>query len=138
MSPTPRSPEKREIRTTAYTHSEIDHAKYGRKTASGTTLQYGSTRSAAADWSIYPVGTQFRIGDEPYIYEIDDFGSALVGTETVDLYKPSKSAMRQWGVRRVQVTIIKWGCAERSINILRGRQKYRHCREMYENLVNRG
>jgi hypothetical protein len=44
------------VRTTAYTHSESDHVQYGRKSAAGNTLKYGSqVRSAAADWSKYPL-----------------------------------------------------------------------------------
>ena len=35
------------VRTTAYTHNESDHLKYGRKTALGTRLRFGKVRSAA-------------------------------------------------------------------------------------------
>ena len=55
----------------------------------GKPLRFGMVRSAAADWSRYPVGTRFRIVGKPYEYVIDDYGSALVGTDTIDLYKPS-------------------------------------------------
>ena len=48
------------VRTTAYTHSESDHKKWGRKTASGRNLRFGKTRSAAADWSKFPLGTRFE------------------------------------------------------------------------------
>src|SRR6188768_426900 len=71
------------VRTTAYTHSESDHIQYGARTAVGTPLKYGSVRSAAADWSVYPVGTIFQIEGSPYIYQVDDYGSALVGTNTI-------------------------------------------------------
>ena len=36
------------VRTTAYTHSESDHLKYGARTAVGTPLRHGAVRSAAA------------------------------------------------------------------------------------------
>ena len=40
------------VRTTAYTHSEADHLKYGNKTALGTVLRNTPEyHSVAADWS---------------------------------------------------------------------------------------
>ncbi|MDB6004330.1 MAG: 3d domain, partial [Prosthecobacter sp.] len=80
------------VKTTAYTQSEDDHIVYGAKSAVGNTLKFGAVRSAAADWSVYPVGTQFKIEGESYVYQVDDYGSALVGTKTIDLYRPSKTA----------------------------------------------
>ena len=81
------------VRTTAYTHSESDHIIYGARTAVGSNLKYGNVRSAAADWSVYPVGTIFQIEGLPYVYQVVDYGSALVGTNTIDLYKPDKASM---------------------------------------------
>ncbi len=115
------------VRTTAYTHSESDHLKYGRKSAAGNTLQYGSqVRSAAADWSKYPLGTRFMIEGMPYEYVVDDYGSALVGTETIDIYKPEKGTMNQWGVRNVPIRVLEWGSFEESRKILDGRKHVRH------------
>ncbi len=109
------------VRTTAYTQSESDHIVYGAKSAVGTTLKYGAVRSAAADWSVYPVGTEFKIEGEPYVYQVDDYGSALVGTKTIDLYRPSKASMDSWGVRNVNIQVIKWGSFEQSLSIMRPR-----------------
>jgi hypothetical protein len=53
------------VRTTAYTHDESDHIVYGVKNAIGTNLKFGNVRSAAADWSRFPVGTKFRIAGQP-------------------------------------------------------------------------
>jgi len=122
------------VRTTAYTHSESDHIRYGRKNAIGTTLKYGATRSAAADWSIFPLGTKFRIEGDPSLYVIDDYGSALVGNRTIDLYKPSRGSMNAWGVRHVEIKVIEWGCPEKSLKMLKGRSAYRHVREMIRGL----
>lgn len=133
----PRGVLKQVVRTTAYTHTEADHWRYGRKTAIGTVLSYGNLRSAAADWSVYPVGTRFRIGEEPHVYVVEDYGSALVGTSTIDIYKPSKQAMHQWGVRHVWITIIEWGSPSESLRILGPRCRNRHCRTMYNNLLAR-
>jgi 3D (Asp-Asp-Asp) domain-containing protein len=107
-----------EVRTTAYTHSEASHLKYGARNAVGGRLRYGKLRSAAADWSKFPLGTQFRIAGRPEVYEIDDYGSALVGTGTIDLYKPDAVSMRRWGVRRVEIEVIEWGCFEESLEVL--------------------
>ena len=92
------SERNRVVRTTAYTSTESDHLIYGDKNATGTTLRYTNrVRSAAADWSFYPVGTTFRIKGLPYLYVVDDYGSALTGTGTIDIYKPTKEIMGLWG-----------------------------------------
>ena len=120
------------VRTTAYSHMENEVGAPGRKNAAGTILKYGKVRSAAADWSVYPLGTRFRIKGQPGIlYEVDDYGSALVGTNTVDIFKPSLRSMNHWGTRRAEITVVQWGSYERSERILKGRTKYRHCRNMY-------
>ena len=38
------------VRTTAYTHTEADHRKYGARSAAGTPLRRGEVNSSAADW----------------------------------------------------------------------------------------
>lgn len=126
---------KRVVRTTAYTHSESDHLSYGPKNAVGTYLQYNEqTRSAAADWSVYPLGTKFKIKGEPYTYVVDDYGSALVGTGTIDIYQPNKGLMRQWGTRIVEIEVIEWGSSRQSIETLAARKRYGHCNKMYASL----
>lgn len=124
------------VRTTAYTCSEDDHLIYGNKNATGTPLRYTNrVRSAAADWSFYPVGTTFRIKGLPYLYVIDDYGSALTGTGTVDLYKPNKQVMNLWGRRNVEITIVQWGSFTRSAEILSQRTRHSHCAKMLANIV---
>lgn len=118
------------VRTTAYTHGESDHIVYGAKTAVGTQLKYGNVRSAAADWSVYPVGTIFQIEGLPYVYQVDDYGSALVGTNTIDLYKPDKATMKAWGVRNVNIRVLKWGSFSKSLSIMKPRTAYPHIRKM--------
>lgn len=130
------SERSRLVRTTAYTCSEDDHIVYGSKNATGTQLRYTNrVRSAAADWSFYPVGTVFRIAGLPYLYVVDDYGSALTGTGTIDIYKPSKEVMGQWGRRNVEITIVQWGSFTRSAEILAQRTKYSHCNQMLANIV---
>ncbi len=132
----PFSDRSRIVRTTAYTCSEWDHKVYGNKSASGTRLMYGSKiRSAAADWSFYPLGTTFRIKGLPQLFVIDDYGSALTGTGTIDIYKPSKSMMRDWGRRNVEVEVVQWGSFRRSAQMLSQRTRYSHCRAMLSNIL---
>lgn len=119
-----------QVRTTAYTHTESDHLKHGRSTALGTRLQSGEVKSAAADWSRWPAGTLFRIQETGELYQVDDYGWALAGTNTIDLYKPSRSAMNRWGVRRVTIENLRWGNPERSISVLRPRAKHAHVKRM--------
>ncbi|MEM8956126.1 MAG: 3D domain-containing protein [Verrucomicrobiota bacterium] len=97
-------------------------------------MKFGQVRSAAADWSRFPVGTVFKIEGMPYVYEVDDYGSALVGTDTIDLYKPSMSQMRDWGVRHVDIKVLRWGSYERSYSILKDRTKASHVREMVRDI----
>ena len=124
------------VRTTAYTCSEDDHLIYGSANATGTQLRYTNRiRSAAADWSFYPVGTVFKIAGLPYTYVVDDYGTALTGTGTIDIYKPSKDMMNAWGRRNVEVTIVQWGSFTRSAEILAQRTKYSHCNQMLANIV---
>jgi 3D (Asp-Asp-Asp) domain-containing protein len=124
------------VRTTAYTCSESDHLIYGSKNATGTELRYNDkVRSAAADWSFYPVGTTFRIKGLPYLYVVDDYGSALLGTGTVDIYTPSKEIMGLWATRTVEMTVVQWGSMTRSAELLSKRTSYDHCKKMLANIV---
>ncbi|MDE0835057.1 MAG: 3D domain-containing protein [Akkermansiaceae bacterium] len=130
------SERNRIVRTTAYTCSESDHLIYGSKNATGTNLRYSKrVRSAAADWSFYPVGTVFRIKGMKQLHIVDDYGSALTGTGTIDMYQPSKNLMNQWGRRNVQVSVLQWGSFKRSAEILSKRTKYSHCRQMLANIT---
>lgn len=124
------------VRTTAYCCSESDHLIYGDKNATGTVLRYNDqVRSAAADWSFYPVGTTFRIKGLPYLYVVDDYGSALLGTGTVDIYTPNKEVMGLWGTRNIEMNVVQWGSFTRSAELLSQRTSYNHCRMMLANIV---
>ena len=86
--------------------------------------------SAAADWSRWPLGTKFRIVDTDEVFQIDDYGSALIGTGTIDLYKTNRLAMKRWGVRRVDIDIIEWGSPAQSLKVLAPRKNNRRVRQM--------
>src|SRR5581483_9088763 len=89
-----------------------------------------TVRSAASDWSRFPLGTHFKIVGTKEEYIIDDYGTALVGTNTIDLYKPSRLEMKRWGVRHVDIDILEWGSSERSLQILTKRASHPHVRKM--------
>lgn len=120
-----------QVRTTAYTHTESDHLKYGRKTALGTELSLSpESHSAAADWSRFPLGTKFRIKGYDRIFVVDDYGKALVGSRTIDLYFPTMERMRQWGVRWVEIEVLELGSFHESRKILAARANHPHCLAM--------
>ena len=121
------------VRTTAYTCTEPG----GSHSASGTRLcstnKKGKVKSAASDWSRYPLGTRFQIVRTGEIYEICDYGSALVGKETIDLYKSSRREMRSWGMRYVDIKILRWGSPSKSLQVLSPRRSP-HVRSMVSDL----
>ena len=109
------------VRTTAYT---------GSYNALGKPLRHGPVTSAAADWSEFPLGTRFRLVCTGQDYIIDDYGSAMVGTRTVDLCMPNSRSMRVWGVRTVEIEIQEWGSSRRSLEVLSPREKAWYVRRM--------
>lgn len=114
------------VRTTAYTHTE----RGGCHNALDCHLSGRQVMSAASDWSRFPLGTHFRIASTNEEYVIDDYGIALVGTDTIDLYKPSRLGMKRWGVRYVDIDILQWGSEEQSLKVLTPRAKHRCVRQM--------
>jgi 3D (Asp-Asp-Asp) domain-containing protein len=107
------------VRTTAYTHTESG----GKRNALGKSLSCQGHISAAADWSRFPLGTRFQIVGTQDRYIIDDYGGALIGTNTIDLYKTSRGAVRAWGVRLVDIDILEWGSKQQSLKVLTPRKK---------------
>jgi 3D (Asp-Asp-Asp) domain-containing protein len=116
------------VRTTAYCVHERGGG--GRHNAVGQYLSGRIVRSAASDWSHFPLGTRFKIVDTSEEYVIDDYGTALVGTSTIDLYKPTPLEMQRWGVRYVNIDILQWGSDEQSIKVLTPRAKHKTPRRM--------
>ena len=121
------------VRTTAYTHNEGS----GHRNAIGRRLVGGSCKSAAADWSRFPLGTRFRVISTGQEYVVDDYGTALIGTNTIDLYKPSRGEMNRWGVRHVDIEILQWGSHDESLKVLRPRHRARIVRRMIASLESR-
>jgi 3D (Asp-Asp-Asp) domain-containing protein len=122
----------RKIRTTAYSPGEGGSG--GAKSAIDTHLRSGELTSAAADWSRFPFGTKFRVVENNQTYIIEDYGSALVSTSTVDLFMPSHRRMRAWGVRYVTIGLLERGSSDQSLSILRRRQGSAYVRRMVTDL----
>jgi 3D (Asp-Asp-Asp) domain-containing protein len=129
---TDRAPASRlTVRTTAYTHTEPG----GRHNAIGTRLRfYSAERSAASDWSWLPLGTRFRMAATGQVYVIEDYGGALVGRKTIDLYMPNMREVRRWGVRHVEIEILDWGSKAMSLKLLAPRARNRHVAVMVAQL----
>jgi 3D (Asp-Asp-Asp) domain-containing protein len=86
--------------------------------------------SAAADWSRWPAGTSFRLISTGQIYRVDDYGWALAGRNTIDLYMPNQREMNSWGARQETIQILQWGDPQESLQFLRRHQDYRHIKRM--------
>ena len=119
---------------TAYGASAKCNSKWAGRNAIGGRLKSGAVTSAAADWSRLPVGTKFRVKETGRVYVVDDYGSAMVGKDKVDLFKTNYRDVYRWGVRNVQLEIIEWGDFQKSLAILKPRSKSRHVRSMVQSL----
>ena len=119
---------------TAYGPSAKCNSKWAGKNAIGGRLKSGAVTSAAAEWSRFPVGTKFRVKETGRVYVVDDYGSAMVGKDKVDLFKTNYRDVYRWGVRNVQLEIIEWGSPEKSLAILKPRSGSRHVRAMVQQL----
>ena len=86
--------------------------------------------SAAADWSRWPAGTSFRLLSTGQTYRVDDYGWALAGRNTIDLYMPNQREMNSWGARQETIQIVQWGDPQQSLQFLRRHQDYRHIKRM--------
>jgi 3D (Asp-Asp-Asp) domain-containing protein len=93
--------------------------------------------SAAADWSRWPAGTSFRLLSTGQIYRVDDYGWALAGRNTIDLYMPNQREMNSWGARQEAIQILRWGDPQESLQFLRRHQDYKHIKRMVLELEGR-
>lgn len=134
----PGTPARTLVKATAsaYGAGAACNAQWSGRTAIGTRLRTGDVTSAAADWSKFPLGTRFRVVETGRVYQVDDYGSAMVGKVKVDLFTPNGAQMRRWGVRNVTLEILEWGSRERSLALLSSRSasRYAHIRRMVASL----
>jgi 3D (Asp-Asp-Asp) domain-containing protein len=93
--------------------------------------------SAAADWSRWPMGTTFRLLSTGQMYRVEDYGWALSGRNTIDLYMPNQREMNSWGARQETIQILQWGEPQESLQFLRRHQDYKHIKRMVLELEGR-
>jgi hypothetical protein len=86
--------------------------------------------SAAADWSRWPAGTIFRIVSTGQLYRVEDYGWALAGRNTIDLYMATPGEMNGWGLRNELIQVVQWGDPQESLRRLAPHTEYRHIRRM--------
>ena len=122
------------VTATAYSSGAKCNGAWAQRNAIGGRLQSGQVNSAAADWSRFPVGTKFRVVETGKVYVVDDYGSAMVGKDKVDLFHTSYRDVYRWGVRQVNLEIIEWGCPDKSLAILKPRARAPHVKRMVQAL----
>ena len=93
--------------------------------------------SAAADWSRWPMGTTFRLLSTGQIYRVDDYGWALSGRNTIDLYMATRTEMNNWGARQEPIQVLHWGDPHESLRFLETKQNYKHIKRMVLELEGR-
>jgi 3D (Asp-Asp-Asp) domain-containing protein len=93
--------------------------------------------SAAADWSRWPAGTAFRLLSTGQVYRVEDYGWALSGRNTIDLYMPNQREMNSWGARQEAIQVLQWGDPQESLRFLRSHQDYKHIKRMVLELEGR-
>lgn len=86
--------------------------------------------SAAADWARWPAGTIFRVLSTGQLYRVEDYGWALSGRNTIDLYMATPGEMNRWGVRNETIQVVQWGDPQESHRRLASHTKYRHIKRM--------
>ena len=64
------------------------------------------------------------------MYRVEDYGWALSGRNTIDLYMASQRDMNSWGARQEPIQILHWGDPQESLHILQSHQDYKHIRRM--------
>jgi len=93
--------------------------------------------SAAADWSRWPMGTTFRLLSTGQVYRVEDYGWALSGRNTIDLYMSNQRDMNTWGARQEPIQILRWGDPRQSLQFLQSHTDYKHIKRMVLELQGR-
>ena len=126
----PKPTVRKATRATTTTTTRTVKVVHGKRVVVKTKPQPPKIGSAAADWSRWPMGTTFRLLSTGQIYRVDDYGWALAGRNTIDLYMATAAEMNAWGAREEPIQILKWGDSEESLRFLQRHQDYKHIRRM--------
>ena len=109
----------------------------GAKRAVAVSSKPSRIGSAAADWSRWPMGTTFRLLSTGQMYHVEDYGWALSGRNTIDLYMSNRSDMNSWGARQEPIQVLQWGDSQQSLQILQSHTDYKHIKRMVLELQGR-
>ena len=109
----------------------------GRRHSLGGGSKPPQIGSAAADWARWPAGTVFRLLSTGQNYRVEDYGWALSGRNTIDLYMANQREMNSWGARQEAIEILQWGDPQQSLQFLQRHQDYKHIRRMVLELEGR-
>ena len=71
------------------------------------------------------------------MYRVDDYGWALSGRNTIDLYMANSRDMNTWGARQETIQIMEWGDPHQSLQFLQSHQDYKHIKRMVLELEGR-
>ncbi|HWY50845.1 MAG TPA: hypothetical protein VNW72_05120 [Chthoniobacterales bacterium] len=93
--------------------------------------------SAAADWARWPMGTTFRLLSTGQMYRVEDYGWALSGRNTIDLYMANSRDMNTWGARQEPIQILHWGDPQQSLQVLQTHTEHKHIKRMVLELQGR-
>ncbi|HEY2626826.1 MAG TPA: hypothetical protein VGI41_08765 [Candidatus Udaeobacter sp.] len=135
-----------EVRRASYSPRLQPFSMSERRTTTTIRTRAGRSRSAppvpmigsaAADWSRWPVGTTFRLLSTGQMYRVDDYGWALSGRNTIDLYMATQREMNSWGAREETIQVLQWGDPAESLRFLAPHQDYKHIKRMVLELEGR-
>ena len=120
----------------------IRHVKIDRVTArkrpaviiDSIHLSGGKQSESCACW---PAGTTFRLLSTGQMYRVDDYGWALSGRNTIDLYMANQREMNSWGAREETIQVLQWGDPQESLRLLARHQDFRHIKRMVLELEGR-
>jgi 3D (Asp-Asp-Asp) domain-containing protein len=128
-----------EVRRASYSPRLQPFSMSERRTTTTIRTRAGRSRSAppipvvgsaAADWSRWPAGTTFRLLSTGQMYRVDDYGWALSGRNTIDLYMTNEREMNSWGAREETIQVLQWGDPAESLQFLQSHQNYKHIKRM--------
>jgi hypothetical protein len=71
------------------------------------------------------------------MYRVDDYGWALSGRNTIDLYMATQREMNSWGAREETIQVLQWGDPAESLRFLAPHQDYKHIKRMVLELEGR-
>src|SRR5205823_9537003 len=111
------------VTTTKVTKTAAATAR-GAKRAVPVSTKLPRIGSAAADWSRWPMGTTFRLLSTGQTYRVEDYGWALSGRNTIDLYMSNRSDMNTWGARQETIQVLQWGDVKQCFKFLESYHDY--------------